>query len=110
MKADEWNHAPESYDCPFCRFAGGSYDSLNASTDLVATTMHAFARVSPKWWPNNRGHVIVAPVEHFENLYALPSVVGLRFLISPARLRSQCVDVERARDEYERGPSDNSEY
>jgi histidine triad (HIT) family protein len=76
VKADEWNHAPESYDCPFCRFAGGSYDSLNASTDLVATTMHAFARVSPKWWPNNRGHVIIAPVEHFENLYALPSVVG----------------------------------
>ncbi|CRK52820.1 Histidine triad (HIT) protein [Rhodococcus sp. RD6.2] len=80
MKADDWNHAPENYDCPFCRFAGGSYDSLNATTDLVATTMHAVARVSPKWWPNNRGHVIVAPVAHFENLYALPSDVFPRYL------------------------------
>ncbi|GAK12270.1 bis(5'-nucleosyl)-tetraphosphatase [Geomicrobium sp. JCM 19039] len=28
--------------------------------------------VASKWWPNNHGHVLVVPNEHYENLYELP--------------------------------------
>ena len=76
VSADELSHAPEGYDCPFCRYMGGHYDDLNAPTDLVGTTDHAFARISPKWWPRNQGHVLVAPIGHFENLYVLPPAIG----------------------------------
>jgi len=54
----------------------GEFDEHNASTDLVARTDHAIARISPKWWPGNPGHVLVSPIEHFENLYTLPTSVG----------------------------------
>ena len=57
-------------------FALGEFDEHNASTDLVARTDHAIARISPKWWPGNPGHVLVSPIEHFENLYTLPTSVG----------------------------------
>lgn len=32
--------------------------------------------VSPRWWPNNPGHVIVVPTSHYENLYEVPDDVG----------------------------------
>lgn len=70
------SHAPDGYRCPFCAYAKDEFDDWNAPTDHVARTDEVIARVSPKWWPNNAGHVIVAPVEHFENLYELPSSVG----------------------------------
>jgi histidine triad (HIT) family protein len=69
-------HAPPDYRCPFCRYVNGEFDEWNAVTDLVARTGTVLARVSPKWWPNNAGHVIVSPIEHFENLYELPRAVG----------------------------------
>jgi histidine triad (HIT) family protein len=34
------------------------------------------AFISARWWPNNLGHVIVIPNEHFENLYDLPPEYG----------------------------------
>jgi histidine triad (HIT) family protein len=32
--------------------------------------------ISPHWWPNNPGHVLVVPRQHFENLYELPTELG----------------------------------
>jgi hypothetical protein len=29
------------------------------------------AFVAPKWWPRNHGHVIVVPLAHVENIYAI---------------------------------------
>jgi histidine triad (HIT) family protein len=34
------------------------------------------AFISPRWWPNNRGHVLVVPIRHYENLYDLPAKAG----------------------------------
>jgi histidine triad (HIT) family protein len=36
----------------------------------------ATAFVSPRWWPENHGHVLVVPNAHYENLYDLPSGYG----------------------------------
>lgn len=69
-------HEPAGYDCPFCRLQMGLTNDHNQPADVVAVTEHAFARVSPKWWPDNPGAVLVVPRAHHENLYALPVEVG----------------------------------
>jgi histidine triad (HIT) family protein len=36
------------------------------------------ASISPHWWPNNAGHVVIVPNAHFENIYDLPQVYAHR--------------------------------
>ncbi len=31
------------------------------------------ASVSPRWWPNNPGNIIIVPNQHFEHIYDLPT-------------------------------------
>ncbi len=69
-------HEPDGYDCPFCRMQRGHFNEHNQPEDVVAVTEHAFARVSPTWWPANPGGALVVPREHHENLYDLPAEVG----------------------------------
>lgn len=69
------NHAPTPYDCPFCRLVRADLpqNSVNVAADIVWQTETVTAFVSPAWWQNNPGHVIVIPNRHFENLYELPA-------------------------------------
>lgn len=69
-------HEPAGYDCPFCRLQRGVTDDRNRLADVVGVTDHAFARISPKWWPDNPGAALVVPRAHHENLYDLPGEVG----------------------------------
>jgi histidine triad (HIT) family protein len=69
-------HEPDDYDCPFCRIQRGIHDEHNQPGDVVAVTDLAYARVAPKWWPDNPGAALVIPRCHHENLYAIPSEVG----------------------------------
>lgn len=71
-----WSHEPVGYDCPFCRMQRGVPNERNQPADVVAVTQHAFARISPKWWPANPGAALVIPREHHENLYTLPPDTG----------------------------------
>lgn len=64
-------HAPEDYDCPLCGLQAGRYDSWNQPTDVVCTDEFAFARISPKYWIDAPGNVLVCPTDHVENLYLL---------------------------------------
>lgn len=70
------SHEPAGYDCPFCRLQRGVHDEHNQPADVVAVTDLAFARVSPKWWPDNPGAALVVPRTHHESLYDLPTEVG----------------------------------
>lgn len=70
------SHEPPGYDCPFCRLQQGIHDEHNQPDDVVAVTEHAYARISPKWWPANPGAALVVPRAHHENLYDIPSEVG----------------------------------
>jgi histidine triad (HIT) family protein len=67
------NHAPRGYVCPFCMLAGGEETERNRLDDIVLTTDDVLAFISPLWWPNNPGHVIVIPKAHVENLYEMPT-------------------------------------
>jgi histidine triad (HIT) family protein len=71
-----FNHEPQDYDCPFCLVAAGGEDGLTLQQDVVLRTDRAMAFVASRWWPNNRGHVLVVPTAHHENLYDLPPVDG----------------------------------
>jgi histidine triad (HIT) family protein len=69
-----YNHAPENYLCPFCLFVRKIEDEsvLSRPEDLVFQNDAVTAIISAHWWPNNAGHVVVIPNEHYENIYDLP--------------------------------------
>ncbi|GIF22735.1 histidine triad (HIT) family protein [Actinoplanes tereljensis] len=73
-----FNHEPDGYQCPFCRLVAGDEDEqrINTQHDIVRRDELATAFISPRWWPNNHGHVLVVPNAHHENLYDLPAHYG----------------------------------
>jgi histidine triad (HIT) family protein len=71
-----FNHEPAGYRCPFCLVLSGGEDAMTSQEDLVLRTDRAAAFVAARWWPDNRGHVLVVPRGHHENLYDLPALDG----------------------------------
>src|SRR5215468_4186486 len=67
-----YNHAPADYRCPLCALTQGTPDGLNVLDDIILHDEQVLAFVAPAWWPNNPGHVLVIPTDHYENLYDLP--------------------------------------
>ncbi|MCD0444109.1 HIT family protein [Glycomyces sp. A-F 0318] len=66
-------HEPAGYRCPFCDLLAGGSDGVTGPEDIVRRTEGAAALVSPRWWPDNLGHVLVVPTAHHENLYSIPA-------------------------------------
>jgi len=69
-----YSHKPDGYKCPFCRIVSG-VDKNNKGTkqkDIIYQNNYVTAFIASKWWPNNKGHVLVVPNQHFENIYELP--------------------------------------
>ncbi len=67
-----FNHAPEGYDCPFCRLVRGLDTRVSSQDDIVYRDERVLAFVPSSRWPNNPGHVLVIPTAHYENVYDLP--------------------------------------
>lgn len=80
------SHAPAGYECPFCALVTGNDTQLNAQSDIVLRDGHATAFVSPKWWESCRGHAIVVPNEHYENLYEIPDELLAAVYAAAARV------------------------
>ncbi|MEO1163042.1 MAG: HIT domain-containing protein [Chloroflexota bacterium] len=72
------NHAGDDYDCPFCKLVRGEDDDgdWTKQSEIFLRTEHIAAFVSPLWYPNNNGHVIIIPTKHIENIYTLPRELG----------------------------------
>ncbi len=66
-----YNHAPNEYMCPLCLLGKEAYKSplVVVPDDVVLRTEKITAFISSKWWPNNKGHIIIIPNAHFENVY-----------------------------------------
>lgn len=64
-----FSHEPDDYICPFCDWLSGNETEYKQNSDIVYQNDFVTAFVSPKWWVNNPGHVIVIPNSHTENLY-----------------------------------------
>ncbi len=70
-----YNFAPPDYRCPFCVVVAGRENSSiwTRQQDIVLRDELVTAFIAAAWWPNNPGHVLVVPNEHFENLFELPA-------------------------------------
>jgi histidine triad (HIT) family protein len=68
------NHAPQNYACPFCLVARQIKNDhvYTVDSDIVYRTQAITAMIGSHQWANNKGHVIIIPNEHFENIYDLP--------------------------------------
>jgi histidine triad (HIT) family protein len=71
-----YNHGPPGYDCPFCRLARGDRSALSTQDDVVYHDDTVTAFIPSHFWEHNKGHVIVIPNTHVENLYDLPDALG----------------------------------
>lgn len=70
-----YRHVADDYDCLICRGLrgeGGSAEQIHGS-EIVGRNELAAAAVCTHFLPANPGHVIVVPVRHCENLYAMPA-------------------------------------
>jgi len=70
-----YRNAPEDYICPFCLVAEGIENEhvRTKQSDIIFSDDYITAFISADWWGNNKGHVLVIPNKHFENLYELSS-------------------------------------
>ena len=64
-----FNHEPKDYVCPFCQLINGQDGEINTTEHIVYQDQNTLAFVSPKWWINNPGNVLVVPRKHVENIY-----------------------------------------
>jgi histidine triad (HIT) family protein len=89
------DHAPSGYVCPFCRFVQGNDTPANTRGDVVYQDDEVMAFVAPRWWPNNPGNVIVIPISHSENIYAIPDDILSRIIVVARRLAIAIKEVYR---------------
>jgi histidine triad (HIT) family protein len=75
-KVPPFQHAPADYYCPFCKIANGLSSKNTTQDDVVFRDEHVTVFLASKNWPINRGHVLVIPNEHYENVFDLPSELG----------------------------------
>ena len=80
------NEGSLGHRCPFCHFAQGGETPYNRRDDVVYEDDEVLAFVSPKWWPNNAGGLIVIPKAHAETIYDIPDALLSRVAVVGKRL------------------------
>lgn len=67
--------APNDYKCPFCAVVKGIEGEFpyTKQSDIFYSDDFCVAFIASHWWPNNKGHVIVVPKEHYESIYDIPT-------------------------------------
>ena len=72
-----YNHAPQHYICPFCLALQGTEreDILTKQQDIIYRDEYVTAIVAVGWWKKNKGHVLVIPNNHAENIYTISDEV-----------------------------------
>ncbi len=70
-----YNHAPEGYICPFCLVVNGTENEhvYTKQCDIMYKDEYITAFISAGRYTNNKGHVIIIPNTHYENIYDLPN-------------------------------------
>lgn len=75
-----YNHRPDNYICPFCLVSQGIENEkvLTKQDDIIYRDNAITAFIAAGGMKNNKGHVIIIPNEHYENIYELPSTLSSR--------------------------------
>ena len=78
-----YNHAPEGYVCPFCLIAEGVENEhvQTKQDDIIYKDKYITAFISAGCWKNNKGHVLIIPNQHYENIYDIPALLSARIHI-----------------------------
>ena len=66
------NHQPENYRCPLCYVVEGKEEEnfpYTRQADIIYKDESITAFIASHWWPRNKGHVLIVPNQHVENLY-----------------------------------------
>jgi len=68
------SHQPEEYNCPFCLVVNGIENEhvLTRQDDIIYKNAYVTAFIASHWWPNNKGHILIVPNRHYENIYEIP--------------------------------------
>lgn len=48
------SHAPEGYDCPFCRIVADGRSERTSPEHVVKRYKRVTVFMNPRWWENNR--------------------------------------------------------
>lgn len=85
------SHEPYGYVCPFCLVVQGIEDEENKlvqtkQRDIVYQDDDVTALIASLWWPNNKGHVIIIPNHHYENIFDLPNEVATKIHATARRI------------------------
>ena len=77
-----YNHAPQDYKCPICIALDGNEndDTRIKQEDIFYKDDKVAALINSKFLVSNPGHVIVVPLDHYENLYELPEDISHRII------------------------------
>ncbi|WP_434748864.1 HIT family protein [Paenibacillus amylolyticus] len=68
------SHKPEGYEGPFCCIWGiVQPDQGTKRENMIYQNEKVTAFIASKWWPNNKGHALIVPNPHFENIFDLPA-------------------------------------
>lgn len=65
-----YNHAPDNYVCPFCCIIQKL--DKDRIPDIIYQDEKITSFIVLEHYPNNLGHAVIVPNEHFENIYTLP--------------------------------------
>ena len=75
-----YNHAPPDYQCVLCLPAQGieSEVTMMKQVDIFYKDDLVMAAVNSKFIDTNPGHVIIFPINHYENIYDMPDEISAR--------------------------------
>ena len=76
MSNRKYSHQPPDWTCPFCGIA--SRQNTKRLDEVIYKDGLILSFISRDWWPNNPGHVLIVPWNHYENIYELPFRVSDR--------------------------------
>lgn len=73
-----YNHEPQNYPCPLCLVVKGIKNEhvYTNPADVIYQDKHITAFIASHWWPKNKGHVLIVPNKHIENIYDLPDALS----------------------------------
>lgn len=68
------NHQPKDYKCPLCLIKEGVEGDYpyTKQADIFYKDVNLIAIIASHGWITNKGHVLIFPVNHFENIYDIP--------------------------------------
>lgn len=92
-----YKHAPNNYNCPICLAINGieNEGTMAKQSDIVYRDELVLVYVNSKFIESNPGHVIIVPVEHFENIYELPTKFSHRIAEIAQKMALALKDVRK---------------